>query len=36
VFDIPYSYTPMPASEVVKAVTSPDCGAGNTCTLGDC
>ncbi|MBN1611382.1 MAG: hypothetical protein JW940_32410, partial [Polyangiaceae bacterium] len=36
VFDIPYSYTPMPASEVVKAVASPDCGAGNTCTLGGC
>ncbi|HLV20178.1 MAG TPA: hypothetical protein VKZ49_04830 [Polyangiaceae bacterium] len=33
VFDIPYSYTPMPASEVVAAVTSPSCGAGNTCTL---
>jgi pectate lyase len=35
VFDIPYDYTSMPASEVMAAVTSPDCGAGNTCTLGD-
>jgi pectate lyase len=33
VFDIPYAYTPMPASEVVDAVTSSSCGAGNTCTL---
>jgi pectate lyase len=33
VFEIPYDYTAMPASEVVAAVTSPDCGAGNTCTL---
>lgn len=33
VFEIPYDYTAMPASEVVEAVTSPDCGAGNTCTL---
>ncbi|WP_437782093.1 pectate lyase family protein [Sorangium sp. So ce1097] len=33
VFEIPYSYTPMPASEVVAAVTSDRCGAGNTCTL---
>lgn len=35
VFDIPYSYTPMPASQVVAAVTSENCGAGNTCTLAD-
>lgn len=35
VFDIPYDYTKMPASEVVAAVTSPDCGAGNTCTLAN-
>jgi pectate lyase len=33
VFDIPYDYTAMPASEVVGAVTSTECGAGNTCTL---
>ena len=33
VFTIPYSYTPMPASEVVAAVTSSNCGAGNTCTF---
>jgi len=33
VFDIPYDYTPIPASQVVAAVTSSDCGAGNTCTL---
>jgi len=33
VFDIPYSYTPLPASQVVAAVTAADCGAGNTCTL---
>lgn len=33
VFTIPYSYTAMPASQVVAAVTSPNCGAGNTCTL---
>ena len=33
VFDIPYDYTAMPASEVVAAVTSQDCGAGNTCTF---
>ncbi len=33
VFTIPYGYTAMPASEVVGAVTSPDCGAGNTCTF---
>lgn len=31
VFDIPYSYTAMPALEVVAAVTSSECGAGNTC-----
>ncbi|WP_437276549.1 hypothetical protein WME90_35635 [Sorangium sp. So ce375] len=33
VFEIPYRYTPMPASQVVAAVTSEECGAGNTCTL---
>ena len=33
VFEIPYDYTALPASEVVQAVTSSDCGAGNTCTL---
>jgi pectate lyase len=33
VFTIPYSYTPLPASQVKAAVTSQDCGAGNTCTL---
>jgi pectate lyase len=33
VFDIPYEYTAMPADQVKEAVTSPDCGAGNTCTL---
>lgn len=33
VFDIPYEYTAMPASQVVAAVTSANCGAGNTCTL---
>lgn len=33
VFDIPYDYTAMPASEVVQAVTSDDCGSGNTCTF---
>jgi pectate lyase len=33
VFDIPYSYTAMPADEVVAAVTSADCGAGNTCAF---
>ncbi|WP_437324690.1 pectate lyase family protein [Sorangium sp. So ce381] len=33
VFEIPYRYTPMPASQVVAAVTSKECGAGNTCTL---
>jgi len=31
VFQVPYSYTPMPASEVVAAVTASECGAGNTC-----
>jgi pectate lyase len=35
VFQIPYSYTAMPASEVVEAVTSSTCGAGNTCTLAE-
>lgn len=33
VFDIPYAYTAMPASEVVDAVTSDDCGSGNTCNF---
>ena len=33
VFEIPYDYTALPASEVKAAVTSPNCGAGNTCTL---
>lgn len=33
VFEVPYDYTPLPASEVKTAVTSPNCGAGNTCTL---
>jgi pectate lyase len=33
VFSIPYSYTPMPASKVVSAVTASTCGAGNTCNL---
>jgi pectate lyase len=33
VFQIPYSYTALPASQVVAAVTSPNCGAGNTCTF---
>jgi pectate lyase len=33
VFSIPYDYTPMPASDVKAAVTSADCGAGNTCTF---
>jgi len=33
VFDIPYDYTALPASDVKSAVTSPNCGAGNTCTL---
>jgi len=35
VFDIPYDYTPMPASEVVDAVMSSECGAGNTCSLAE-
>jgi len=35
VFQIPYSYTPLPASQVVKAVTSPKCGAGNSCILAN-
>jgi pectate lyase len=34
VFTIPYSYTPLPASKVVAAVTSATCGAGNTCKWG--
>ncbi|HSC88130.1 MAG TPA: hypothetical protein VLC09_12695, partial [Polyangiaceae bacterium] len=33
VFTIPYAYTAMPASQVVAAVTSSDCGAGNSCTF---
>jgi pectate lyase len=33
VFSIPYSYTPMPASKVVAAVTASTGGAGNTCKL---
>jgi hypothetical protein len=33
VFTIPYSYDLMSASEAKEAVTSPDCGAGNTCRL---
>jgi pectate lyase len=33
VFTIPYSYTAIPASQVKAAVTSTDCGAGNTCTF---
>jgi pectate lyase len=33
VFEIPYEYTAMPTSEVVAAVTSSACGAGNTCTF---
>jgi pectate lyase len=33
VFTIPYTYTALPASQVVAAVTSSDCGAGNTCTF---
>ena len=32
-FTIPYSYTAMPADQVVDAVMSSNCGAGNTCTL---
>jgi pectate lyase len=35
VFEIPYAYTAMPASQVVKAVTAAKGGAGNTCTLAD-
>lgn len=33
VFDIPYAYTPMSATEARDAVISPDCGAGNSCNL---
>ena len=33
VFRIPHSYTPLPASKVVAAVTSSVCGAGNTSRL---
>lgn len=33
VFDIPYTYTPLPTAEVVAAVTSDDCGSGNTCVF---
>jgi pectate lyase len=33
VFTIPYAYTALPASQVVAAVTSPNCGAGNSCTF---
>jgi pectate lyase len=33
VFEIPYEYTAMAAEEVVEAVTSTECGAGNTCVL---
>ncbi|MCC6216745.1 MAG: hypothetical protein IT376_17935 [Polyangiaceae bacterium] len=33
VFQIPYAYTALPASQVVAAVTAASCGAGNTCTL---
>jgi len=33
VFTIPYSYTALPASAVVDAVTALECGAGNTCDL---
>jgi pectate lyase len=33
VFEIPYEYTAMPASDVKDAVLSPECGAGNTCVL---
>lgn len=35
VFEIPYKYAAMPASQVVKAVTAEKGGAGNTCTLVD-
>jgi pectate lyase len=35
VFDIPYAYTALPASQVVKAVTAAACGAGNTCMLAN-
>ena len=33
VFDIPYTYTPLPTSEVVDAVTSDDCGSGTPCVF---
>jgi pectate lyase len=33
VFEIPYDYTALPASQVVDAVMASSCGAGNTCTL---
>lgn len=35
VFTIPYQYEALPASKVVSAVTSSQCGAGNTCSLAD-
>ncbi|MGC4064458.1 MAG: hypothetical protein QM784_07405 [Polyangiaceae bacterium] len=35
VFTIPYAYTPLAASKVVAAVTSANCGAGNTCKLAN-
>jgi hypothetical protein len=33
VFSIPYGYPAIPASEVKAAVTTSNCGAGNTCQL---
>ena len=33
IFEIPYDYTAMTATEAKAAVTSPNGGAGNTCTL---
>lgn len=33
VFNIPYSYHKIPASDAKAAITSPNCGAGNTCYL---